>query len=435
MKSSPVERLVFSGSLVVFAFLYGWGAGALGWFPGPLVSSAFDQGSLLFGAPGYVVPQVYERSGSRVLEPSRVQPGSTLIATLWPDGDRWTAGLDLIDSTGATLHSWRLDPTELFSSEVRPRGLRLEDGYIHGAHLLADGDVVVNIEAMGSVRLDACSRPEWISERGNHHSIAMDDEGRFWIPVLEYWDEPDQIPVPARYPGLQAPLIDNRIVLLSSEGETLEEIAVLDVLFSNGLERRLAKTGNLSGDVLHLNDVEPLSDTLAGAYPLFEAGDLLVSLRNPNLIFVFDPDTRMVRWHASDPFIQQHDPDFVGDGWIGLFDNNSDGTDRGTMLGGSRIVRMQPHTDSVEIAFPTPVSEPFYTGVAGKWQLLANGNMLLTEALAGRIVEVAPDGRSVWDWVHEPYDQSSTVEVSEGTRYPLTAADVRSWPCSAPAAS
>lgn len=78
----------------------------------------------------------------------------------------------------------------------------------------------------------------------------------------------------------------------------------------------------------------------------------------------------------------------------------------------------------------TPRSEPFYTEFQGKWQLLDNGNLLLTESQAGRVVEVAPDGRSVWEWIAEPYDEDPVPEITEGTRVPWSAERVADWPCS-----
>ena len=180
---------------------------------------------------------------------------------------------------------------------------------------------------------------------------------------------------------------------------------------------------------MHLNDVEPLSGSMAAEYPRFDAGDLLVSLRDLHLVFVFDPETRTVKWHASDPFIRQHDPDFLGDGRIGVFDNNPDGTHRGTVLGGSRIVVLRPPSDSTSILFPTDRSETFYTEAAGKWQRLNNGNLLLTEAQAGRVVEVGPNGAPVWEWTREPHG-SKVPQILDGTRYDLTPKEVNAWSCS-----
>lgn len=168
---------------------------------------------------------------------------------------------------------------------------------------------------------------------------------------------------------------------------------------------------------------------MADEYPRFEAGDLVISVRRFHLVFVFDPESLDVKWHASDPFIAQHDPDFIGDGWIGVFDNNTDGTGRGMQLGGTRIVALQPHTDSMEVRFPTPHSEPFYTAGLGKWHLLENGNMLLAETESGRVVKVDSTGRTVWEWVHPSYDEPRVPEIRQAVRHDLSLRDVAVWPC------
>jgi hypothetical protein len=185
-------------------------------------------------------------------------------------------------------------------------------------------------------------------------------------------------------------------------------------------------------DPTHLNDIEALPDSLADQYPLFEAGDLLVSLRELDMIFVMDPVSKRVKWNSTGPQIRQHDPDFIGNGWIAIFDNRQDGTDRGTMLGGSRVIALQPGTDSLKILFPTSHSEPFYTEQRGKWQLLENGNMLLTEEEVGRVVEVAPDGSTVWEWIVEPvehFGRSRIPAVTNASRIDLGRDEIATWPC------
>jgi hypothetical protein len=169
---------------------------------------------------------------------------------------------------------------------------------------------------------------------------------------------------------------------------------------------------------------------MADEYPRFEAGDLVISVRRFHLVFVFDPESLDVKWHASDPFIAQHDPDFIGDGWIAVFDNQDDGTGRGSLLGGSRIVAVQPHTDSTKVLFPTEHSEPFYTPSQGRLEMLDNGNMLLTETESGRVVEVGSAGHTVWEWIHGPYDESRVPEVTQASRHDLSQEEVASWSCS-----
>jgi hypothetical protein len=213
-----------------------------------------------------------------------------------------------------------------------------------------------------------------------------------------------------------------------------QSISLVKVIYDNGMERLLSqklpgKKNGFGGDIFHLNDVEELSPEMAVEYPLFEAGDLVVSLRQIVLVLVLDPDTGKVKWHDNQSTIMQHDPDFIGDGWIGVFDNNRDLTKRGTMLGGSRIVGVRPHTGEQRVLYPTSGATPFYTEFSGKWQKQANGNMLITEARAGRVFEATPEGDTVWEWVKPRFDDSQVPEVLEGTRYPFTPAQVAEWRC------
>ena len=78
----------------------------------------------------------------------------------------------------------------------------------------------------------------------------------------------------------------------------------------------------------------------------------------------------------------------------------------------------------MRVRFPTRYSDPFYTKIQGKWQDLENGNMLLAETRAGRVVEVDSNGRTVWELV-EPGSS-----ITKATRVDLTREQVASWPCS-----
>jgi len=434
---SPFEKVAFVLSLMVFTFLYGFAARWHGWFPNDALERASQTVSQLemmpFVSPNFLNPAVYERDGARTVDPDAVQPGLTLVTSLWTNDGDWSMGAKLLDRRGRTVHEWRLDAAELFPDATHLRQHR----YLHGSHLLPNGDLVVNVEYQGTVRLDACGTVQWRLPEASHHSIERADDGSFWISGHSSEPRLDTPNYPDGPPGLDEPVWQDRILHVTEEGEIRDRINVLDLLYANDLERYIARAhqpqggtdGPTSKDLTHLNDVEPLSASMADAYPLFEAGDLLVSLRNVHLVFVVDPETRTVKWHASDPFILQHDPDFLGHGWIGVFDNNRDFTSRGTMLGGSRILAFQPSTDSMEVRFPTPQSDSFYTHAGGKWQQLENGNMLLTEARPSRVVEVAPDGRTVWEWIKASPDGANVATVLEGTRYDLTPADVASWPC------
>ncbi len=436
MKTFSLERIGFTLSVVILALLYGWAARWHGWFPDRFLEQAQRQADKMLYNPS-LTDRVYERSGIQVERPEAVQPGLTLITSYWPYDDGWETGLRLIDNQGTVLHDWRIDRATLFPDSVDRRG-DPTDKNLHGAHLFPNGDVLVTVDYVGTARLDACGRVKWRLPRGTHHSIHRAADGSFWIPGTSQTPQAKSEHYPEGFPGLNNPVWLDQILNVSADGTVRQTINVLDLLYANDLERYIVKayqpqvgTGEpRTRDVTHLNDVEPLPPSMADEYPLFEAGDLVASLRSIDLVFVFDPASGTMKWHASDAFIRQHDPDFTGEGWIGIFDNQMDFSNRGTMLGGSRIVSLQPHTDSVRVPFPTDRSDPLYTDALGQWQQLDNGNKLLVESKAGRVVEVAPDGGTVWEWVIHPYSEDKVSRVPGAARYDLTREEVAAWPCS-----
>lgn len=442
MSTSAIEKTIFVVSVAVLAFLSGYVVRWHGWFPDSILEQVSQQASGVYLAwsPGPVTPtsRTYDRAGVSVVSPDKVQPGVTLLQSSWEKNGEWKQGLKLIDRKGHTVHEWRPKLEEIFPNPPGLRGRGIARRMLHGSYLFPNGDVLVNVEYIGTARLDACGQVLWRLQEGGHHSIARAQDGTFWISSTSQSLRTKTESHPNGFPGLDDPVWLDQITHVTGDGEVLRSFNVLDILYANDLQRFIVKAnqpeaetdGPRSRDLTHLNDVEPLSSTIADEYPLFEAGDLLVSLRNIHLVLVVDPDSGTVKWHASVPFIQQHDPDYIGGGWIGVFDNNEDFTRRGTMLGGSRIVTLQPHTDSMKVVFPTQHSAPFYTPIQGKWQQLENGNLLLTEAKAGRVVEVTPEGQTVWEWVKKPYSASEVPAVKEGSRYDLTRGDIASWPCS-----
>lgn len=424
MKLPSLEKVVFVTSLSILALFYGIAAHARGWFPAPLLNRAWHQARQEFVAPLFVADRVFERQGTRAFDSARIQPGFTLISTFWQEFD-WTTGVMLIDEEGRTLHKWNVRPARIFEASG-VSGLfdrRLADRNVFGTYLFPNGDLLVNLNYVGTARLDGCGDLLWSLPAGTHHSIGRASDGTFWIPAIRESPPTDTLP------GLD-PSYANQLLQISADGQILRRISVLTVLFRNGLHRYIPRTklGDQS-DITHLNDIDPLPDSLSPEYP-FETGDLLISLRDVHLVVVLDPETKIVKWWATEPFIRQHDPDWMGDGWIGVFDNNTDGTEGGAMLGGSRIVAIHTETDSVRTIFPTENSDEFYTAGGGKWQRLSNGNLLLTESRTGRILEAAPDGHTVWEWTPPPYSKGKIAEVTEGTRYELSEEQVAAWPCS-----
>lgn len=432
-------KIWFVSSLIVLSFLYGAAVGKWEWFPHSVLDRAVDQARHVVDRPKPMPDQYdkfYDREGVRAPLPDDIQPGLTAITSSWRDSTSSKVGVKLLSREGNVVHQWLFDRSVVFPNDLDVKG-NPEKASISSSHLLPEGDLIVTLGYVGIARLNACGDVLWTLPEGVHHWGTRADDGSFWVPGVSAERRNSSAQYPDGYPGIEKPVWLDRILNVTEDGRVRKDIYILDVLYENGLERFIPKMmastwpsrGEVPDDITHLNDVEPLGSEIADEYPLFDAGDLLVSLRHLNLVFVFDPETLNVKWYASDPFVYQHDPDFIGDGWIGIFNNNRDLTGDGRMLGDSEIVALQPHTDSVRVLFPTEQSEPFHTFHRGTWQQLENGNMFLAETTKGRVVEVTPDGRTAWEWVHESY--GSTVSgVADIHRHDFTRQQVASWACS-----
>lgn len=420
------------------------------WFPYSLLSGSFKvlNAYLKPTRHHHFFPMQYDKVGANIYKPDEMAPGLTLLTSYWKDLN-WKPGIRLINAKGDVLHQWITDPAAIWPvsphSDDVADAFNVSTNYVHGAYLFENGDIIFNIEYMGLVRMNACNEIIWRLSYRTHHSIFRTETGDFWVSGLKWIeDTPEGRERLTRYPGLRLPVAEEFALKVSPDGEILQEISLLETLYKAGHEYLIWKIGRRrKGDITHLNEIEVLSSSMADHYPLFEPGDLVVSMRNIHAVFVFDPVSLKVKWLTTGPFMFQHDPDFIGNGWIAIFDNNPDGSRSpkyldanpivtvkpGQYLGGSRIVALKPGTNEVRVLFPKGLSQPFYTEAGGKFQMLENGNLLIAEAQAGRLFETNSSGQIVWEWIQEYNNDNLVPEVLEASRYNLTSTKISSWGC------
>ncbi len=436
-----LPRVAFFASCLFLAGLYGFCAARYQWFPSSLLAPALahldaDQRDARDMSVHHVHVARHDLEGVRTYGDAPPREAVMLVTGFWPDRDG-RPGARVIDRAGATLHHWDIDPAALWPSSPHTdsgAGLfNVPTNYIHGSYLFENGDLLFNIEFLGLARIRSNGEVVWRLDLRTHHSVARDDDGNFWVCMVRWIETEAQRA--GRFKGLELPLAEDCVVKVSPDGEVLQTVSMLETVYDSDMRELLWKIGAVQhGDALHLNDVEPLSASMADQYPLFDPGDLVVSLRHIDAVFVFDPGTREVKWSAHEPFMRQHDPDFIGDGWISVFDNRNDPSPDGSVLGGSRLWLLRPHTGEQRLVYPDPEAtsdheRPFYTNIGGKAQRFDDGHWLLTEAQYGRIFEIDPDGNTVWEWGCARRPDGSTIsEMLEGTSYPFSASAVRSWP-------
>jgi len=371
----------------------------------------------------------YDGEGVTRLDESQIQPGWTLISGYF-DG---TNGLRLLRPDGSAVRQWPVRFSEIFPDPdfIEPPSDRPATDWnidIHGALALPDGSVVFNFEYGGTVKLDRCGEVQWAVRHATHHSIDPSANGGFWIPGRRYVEED------SAFPRVDAPYYDDLILLVSPDGDILKEISVPALLFKNDLHALLFANGKHwmelpdELEIVHVNDVEELSADMAEHFPQFAAGDLLLSLRDLNLVMVIDPQTEQVRWYKTGPWLRQHDPDFNAKGRISIFNNNSDDTKTGRIFGGSNIIEIDPSNDKTTILYGDRPDQKIFTNIRGKHQALENGNLLITEFSAGRVIEVNSDGNIVWEFISR-FDEDEVAEIADAIRYPEDYFNVTDWTC------
>ncbi len=327
------------------------------------------------------------------ISPER-KPRLTFIYGVF-DFDDGLHGAILIDENGKVAHRWRLmeNPDNL---ESKPN-IRL---YPHGVQVYPDGSVIFIFDFGTSInKVDACSNYIWSNpaNRDFNHSLAQDAEGMIWTPAgpPDWFDRIDP-----------------------ASGEVIQSISMAELVWANpdlGIfsprSEHYAQGRQWQGDPFHVNDLEPLLPEMADAFPMFEVGDMLVSFRALNLIFVFDPDTLKVKWWRQGISQQQHDPDWMADGTIMIFDNRWDNPP-------SKLIKINPATNEVTTVLDGGDYD-FFTINRGKAQEY-EGDLIVTSSKQGRVFEVDPTGQVVFDFVNT-YDDSEGLRalVSEAIALPV----------------
>ena len=414
-------KLYFVLSLTLAAYAYGLAVGHYKFPPYYFIKSGFNAAKYWMddnlrhfaGArpDENIRPARHQGSGATVHRPGQSQKGLTLITSMWQN----TNGIDLIDLNGVLIHKWRVSLNTIFpETKRRPFPLKDWDTLINGVLPYPNGDVIFIMAEGGLVKIDKRSNVLWKLDHPVHHSIHEDKEGNLWVPGTKNHSQAVE-----RLPFFQPPFAEELLLKVSPDGKILREISILNIFIKSGLEALfLVSSGKTLirkiYDITHLNDIEILDETMAPQFPLFNEGDIMVSMNNLNLIVIIDSVTEKIKWWMTGPFNRQHDPDFLPNGRIAVFDNRSDLAE-GEKLGGSRILSIDPVSRKIDIIYQSGPKNKFYTEYMGRHQFLPNGNILITETLAGRIFEINSQGEIVWSYINR-YDEDEVIMVTEGIR-------------------
>ncbi|MEM8959684.1 MAG: arylsulfotransferase family protein [Pseudomonadota bacterium] len=344
----------------------------------------------------------------------------------------------LVELDGTVVHRWPISPGALTEGIEHLSNRPLIDWNYdsHGAVALPDGSVVFNIDHIALVKLDRCGAVVWRVDTPAHHSIERNADGTFWVSSAVKHRDASALADRLYRP----PFAEDHLTKIGPDGRILANISLIEVFRSNDAMGLLTLPGgtntrtyrasrpDMPRELFHLNDVEALPADMAGAFDAFASGDLLVSLRNRNLILVMDPNTLRMKWWHIGNWVRHHDPDWHADGTIRLFDNNRDGTEAGDILGSSRIVSIEPDSKRERILLGEGEDPVFHTTRRGKHQQLSGGRILVTEAEAGRVFITNSANEIVWEYLNV-FDETHAARISEARAYPREYFDVSDWSC------
>lgn len=408
-------------SLMLIAVTYGALSYRWGLFPSPLLKKALAGYQEVSSSLNGSLPWGYGRIEAESSETTTISTqaaceGMNLITRMAKDNG---LVVELVSPEGGLVKQWSLDWFDLWPDATHlPEHIipKSRPGtFIHGVVLLPDGSIVFNYEYCGMVRVDKDSKVMWKLPYATHHSLHLAEDGNLWACGLVFDDSNKN-----QKSGCE--LIERQMIVeVSQTGELLNEWSVEDLMINSGLKGYLflMKRKCDEPQLLHLNDVEPISMTDSSSW--FQEGDVLFSLRNVNAVFVFNRFTNHIREDISGHFIAQHDPDIKNGGSITVFDNGNAANTAESRK--SRIVEIDLRTGNAQTVIEGNEDLSFYSEKLGKHQWLSNGNLLITSSQQGRAFEVTASGEVVWEYFNKLSDESFGYLI-DVQRVPLSHAQV-----------
>jgi len=270
----------------------------------------------------------------------------------------------LIDMEGEVVHSWSRQGSEYWArAQVFPNG-----------DLLA-----ITCFPPRLMKVDRNSDVVWQYEGHAHHDLDVRPDGSILVLVRST--------ATRSHLNGGEPVLDDNIVILDSMGRELDSISLLEAFEQAEVDWFASHPLPDAVDIFHTNSVE--SVTRGGR------DQVLISIRSIDTVALLDLEARVIVWAVTGSWHKQHEAQFVG-GNLLLFDNL--GPDRGPHgAWRSRVLEIDAASGDVVWSYSAP---GFFSHGAGAQQRLTNGNTLITESDSGRIIEVTPEKRVVWEYVN-----------------------------------
>ncbi len=332
------------------------------------------------GAIGYL--QGYEAAPNGVSVTAHDKQNAFQGLNLYVSGH--APGAFLINMEGDLLYEWQLPLGDVWPGPLGFMEMDENKTYWRRAHLFDNGDVLAIFEGIGMIKVDKNSKLLWAHKGRCHHAVNVTDDGTIYTLARHRRTDFEEL-------GFEGPILEDFILELGADGEERRRISILKAFLDSEYAPLVHAATKRRGDIFHSNGIEWIDGRHAERYPMLRKGHILISVLKLNTIAVIDPEAGRVTWALSGLWREQHDPTVLDDGRIMVFDNLGNG-------GKSRILVVDPLTQSVAWSYRGDAENPFATICCGTNRRLPNGNTLITESDSGRAFEVTPEHDIVWEF-------------------------------------
>lgn len=317
---------------------------------------------------------------------------------------KYGSQFDLLDmNTGEVLKNWSPDNASLFQrafNNLNPNKPPSEQSDVYYLHplMLKDSSLLIAAQLTSLLaKIDKNSKVSWLkNDRVYHHTLELDGDGNVYSCTRPF-ESGEYNFLPTNYDSYKNNLIDDHITQLNPDtGDILFDKSVTAILLENGYENVLLGKGQVTRDLIHLNDIQPALTTTE----YWQKGDLLVSCRNLSTVFLYRPSTNKILWLKTAPWYNQHDADFYGQDKIVVFGNDDirEESKGISSLGNQNLFfsNKRSHnevyvydfsTDSIATPYTQLLKdEEISTLTSGRSDILPNGDIYVEDTNHGRIV-------------------------------------------------
>ena len=345
--------------------------------------------------------------GTTLYTPDRCANGYTL---LW----RWDR-VKLIDMNGRAANEWRFDSEPDLPGADRAR--LLEDGHVlvqRGGMMSTNGRLQ-ELDWGGNVVWEFL--PEGVEPHRNllgpHHDVFRKPNGNTLTICREA--VPEEHLDAIRDPRFRGQTIYGDVILeIDPAGRVVWDWRCYEGLDLNH-DRILASPEWRAGphnstvcDWTHVNTVQalPSNQWHDAGDARFKPGNVLISPRSLDTVYLIDRGTKQVVWEYSGDYFGglsgQHEPHMIeeglpGAGHILIFDNGASPWRDLGHAGASYVLEINPVTQQVVWVYDR--WQEFHSSYTSSAQRLPNGNTLICESVSKRIFEVTPECETVWEYV------------------------------------